>query len=383
MQIHPYTVHIDDKQLRDLKERLERTRWPDEVEGGGWDYGFPLEKLRDLVAYWGTTFDWRDVERKINAFPNYRVEVGGMDIHFIHQPGRGPHPMPLLIIHGWPSTFYEMLALAPLLSDPASHGGDPQDAFDIIIPSVPGHGFSSIPTHPGFEDRQAAGLLVELMQGLGYERFAVHAYDLGASITGLMCLDYPQKLIGYHTTSPGNPSPHIEKDDPALTQAERDFLAVQANWSREEAGYAHLLGTRPQTISYALNDSPAGLAAWILEKWQVWTDPHRDLEEFFEREDLLAQVSIYWFSQTTNAANRYYYEGRHTRWPGPGDHSPVPHGVALTATQPNERPPREYVERLFPDIRRWVELPRGGHFVAMEQPQILGEAISSFFRLLR
>jgi pimeloyl-ACP methyl ester carboxylesterase len=383
MHIQPYTVHVPDETLLDLQDRLARTRWPDEVEGAGWDYGFPLEKLRRLVSYWRSGFNWRSMELRINAFPNFLTDVDGMHIHFIHRRGQGPNPIPLLITHGWPSTFYEMLDLVDLLTDPASHAGDPADAFDVVVPSVPGHGFSDRPEQPGFEDRRAAGLLVKLMEGLGYSRFASHASDLGASISGLMCLDYPEKIIGYHTTSPGNPSPYIEKDDPSITRAERDYLTLKEQWSREEYGYGHLLGSRPQTIAYALNDSPAGLAAWILEKWQVWTDSHLDLEDRFNRDDLLAQVTIYWVTQTINSANRYYYEGRNTRWPGPGERALVPHGVALSATQANERPPREYVERLFPDIRQWVELPRGGHFVAMEEPGLLAGAIRSFFRLLR
>lgn len=384
MDSRRFEVAIPDDVLVDLRDRLARTRWPDEVTGAGWDYGVPAAFLRDLVAYWRTGFDWRSVERRLNAFPNFRAEVAGIGVHFIHVRGEGPNPLPLLLTHGWPSTCYEFLPLIPLLTDPAVHGGDPTDAFDVVVPSVPGHGFSDRPTTPSFEDRRVAGLWVDLMAGLGYERFGAHAYDLGASITGLLCLDHPARVIGYHTTSPGNPRPYLGPGAPPPTEAERAYLAYLDEWSQAEWGYGHLLGTRPQTVAYGLNDSPAGLAAWILEKWHVWTaPPGGDLLARFDRDDLLANVTIYWTTATINAANRYYYEGRYTRWPGPGDRAAVPHGVALTATQDFERPPREYVERLFPDVRRWAELPRGGHFVALEEPGLVAEAIRAFFRDLR
>ena len=201
---------------------------------------------------------------------------------------------------------------------------------------------------------------------------------------GLLCMDYPERLIGYHTTSPANPAPYIGPGTAEPTAAERAFLEYLERWRREEGGYAHILGTRPQTLAYGLNDSPAGLCAWIVEKWYIWTaPPSGDLETHFTKDKLLANVTIYWVTGTINSANRYYYEGRHTRWPGPMDHVRVPTGVALTATQPFERPPREYHERLFPDTRRWAELGRGGHFVALEEPELLAEHIRTFFRPLR
>jgi pimeloyl-ACP methyl ester carboxylesterase len=382
MQIQPYTVKFAEEILLDLRERLEQTRWPDEIEGAGWEYGFPAQKLHKLVDYWRDHFDWRAIEQRINSYMNFRADVDGIGIHFIQKEGEGPQPMPLLMLHGWPSTFYEMLDLLDVLSRPASPGDDSPVSFNIILPSIPGHGFSDKPALPAFEDLKAAEVFVRLMDGLGYDRFAIHAYDLGASIAGLLCLNFPEKVIGYHTSSPGNPSPYLEKNDPLMSQAERDYLAYTEQWAREEYGYGHLLSTRPQTVAYALNDSPAGLAAWILEKWQVWTAPLGDLENYFRLDDLLATVTIYWATQTINSANRYYYEGRHTRWPERGERSTVPHGVALPATQAFERPPREYVERLFPNILQWVDLPRGGHFLALQEPHLLAETISSFFRQL-
>jgi pimeloyl-ACP methyl ester carboxylesterase len=382
VKVRPYEVRVPREVLEDLQTRLAHARWPDEVEGAGWGYGVPLAYMKELVEYWREGFDWQAQEERINSFHNFRAEVGGIGIHFVHERGKGSDPMPLIVTHGWPSSFYEMLELVPLLTDPQSHGAGPADAFDVVIPSVPGHGFSERPTQRGFEDRRVAELWVKLMEGLGYDRFAAHAYDLGASVMGLLCLDHPERVIGYHTTSPANPAPYRGPGEPELTDAERVFLEYLERWYREEGGYAHILGTRPQTLAYGLNDSPAGLAAWIVEKWYVWTDPPSgDLETHFTKDELLANVTIYWVTETINSANRYYRE--ELRGPGPQDRVQVPTGVTLTATQQFERPPREYHERLFPDTRRWAELGRGGHFVALEEPELLAEAIRAFFRALR
>lgn len=382
MNIQPFTVRIANSDIEDLMQRLEHTRWPDEVTDAGWEYGIPLKLMQDMVQYWQTEFDWHKVEQRINSFSNYKAEIDGMEIHFIYERGSGSKACPLLIPHGWPSSFYEMLDLIPYLTHPERFGGDPEDSFDVILPSLPGHGFSARPVQPGFEDRQVAHILVKLMEGLGYRQFGAHGYDLGASVLGLLCLDYPEKVIGYHTTSPGNPSPYIARESP-LTVAEQDFLAYMKQWYNEEGGYAHQLGTRPQTLAYGLNDSPAGLAAFILEKWYMWTGlSNEDFFQSFSKEDLLANVSIYWFTQTINSANRYYFEGKHTQWPGPTDTSPVPIGVSLTATQRNERPPREYVERLFSNVRMWAELGKGGHFVALEEPKLVAQNIRKFFSMV-
>jgi pimeloyl-ACP methyl ester carboxylesterase len=384
METKPYQVQVAEEILQDLRARLQRTHWPDEVEDAGWNYGIPLGYMREMVAYWRDQFDWRAQEHYINSFANFRADLNGIGVHFIHERGQGLNPLPLLLTHGWPSSFYDMLQLIPLLTDPVNHGGEPADAFDVVVPSIPGHGFSDRPTQSGFEDYQVAKLWIKLMAGLGYERFAAHAYDLGASITGLLCLHHPERVIGYHTTSPANPGPALAPDAPDLSEAERVHLAYKKEWYREEGGYAHIQGTRPQTLAYGLTDSPAGLAAWILEKWHVWTNlpgEHKSLP--FTKDELLANVTIYWMTQTINSANRFYREGQNTPWPKPGDRVRVPLGVALTATQQSERPPREYVERLYPDIRHWVELPRGGHFVALEEPQLVAESIRAFFRHLR
>lgn len=381
MDIQPFTVAVPAETLDDIQERLARTRWPDEVEEADWDYGVPLDYMHEVIEHWRTRFDWRDAERQLNAFANYRADVDGIGIHFIHERGRGPNPIPLIITHGWPSSVYEMLKLIPLLTDPAAHGGDAADSFDVVIPSVPGHGFSDRPARRGFEDRRVAQLWVQLMAGLGYQHFGAHAHDLGASISGFLCLDFPEHVIGYHTTNPGNPGPYLGTGAPELTQAERDWLDLKAEWWRDEYGYAQIQGTRPQTLAYGLNDSPAGLAAWIIEKWHAWTVPREEaLTDHFTMDELLATVMIYWVTETVNSAARYYRE--ELREPGLDDRVRVPTGVALT-TQAFERPPRAFVERLHTDIRHWIELPRGGHFVALEEPELVAESIRSFFRELR
>lgn len=383
MDIHPYSIAIPQTLLDDLSERLQRTRWPDEVSGVDWTYGIPRAYLQSMVTYWQTTYDWRKQEQKINQFAQYYATVDNVGIHFIHERGVGPRPLPLLLTHGWPSTFFEWHRLIPLLTQPAAHGGSADDAFDVIVPSVPGHGFSQQPTFAGFHDYTVARLWIHLMEGLGYQQFGLHAYDLGASISGLLCLHHPEVVIGYHTTSPANPGPILTAHD-ILTSEEQAYRDELKRWWAEEGGYAHLQETRPQTLAYGLNDSPVGLAAWILEKWYMWTlPPSGDLSRHFSEDDLLTTIMIYWVTQTINAANRYYKEGPSIPWPKAGDHVRVPLGVALNGTQRFEHPPRSYVERLYPDIRQWVELGKGGHFVGLEEPELVATAIRSFFRPLR
>jgi pimeloyl-ACP methyl ester carboxylesterase len=382
MNIEPFTVHVPQETLDDLRDRLGRTRWPTELPGLGWRYGMPRDYLCELVDYWGNQFDWRGQEARLNAQANYRVVLDRVGTHFIHVRGTGPNPLPLLLVHGYPSSPYEYLDLIPLLADPAAHGGDPADAFDVVVPSIPGHGFSDRPAHAGFEDRTVAGLFAQLMTALGYDRFGIHAYDIGASIAGYLCLDHPGRIIGYHTTDPANPSPYLGPGSPPLSDAERTFMDLRRSWREREGAYAHVLGTKHQTLAYALNDSPAGLAAWIVEKWHAWTVPSAgDLEDHFTKDQLLANVTIYWVTETINAANRYYAEELEPL--GPDDRIAVPTGVALPANDLAQWAPREFVARLHADLRHWVDLPNGGHFVAAEEPHLIVESIRALFRSLR
>jgi len=375
-----YKVSISEAAIEDLHHRLTQTRWPDEVEGASWNYGIPVAYMREIVDYWIHKFDWKTVEKRINSFNQYKADIEGIGIHFVYEKGRGPNPRPLLLLHGWPSSYYEMLDLVPYLTDPAKFGGNPGSSFDVIIPSIPGHGFSDRPSLPGFEDGRAASLFVSLMNSLGYDRFGIHAYDLGASISELLCIRYPDAVFGYHTTSPGIPWTCIPSESHSMSKEEQQYLAYMQTWVQEESGYSHILGTRPQTLAYGLNDSPAGLAAFILEKWYVWTAPPSGrLADHFKMDDLIANLAIYWFTQTINSANRYYYEGKHIKWPKPGETVQVPFGAALSATQLFERPPIEYVRRFFTNIIKWKELHAGGHFVALEEPELISRTIQEFF----
>ena len=392
MVIARFESAVPDDVLINLRQRLRATRWPDEIDGAGWDYGVPLPVLRDLVDYWERTFDWREVERRTKAFPNVLVDTGEIRLHAIHARGTGPSPIPLLIAHGWPSSFLEMLDLIPLLTNPAAHGGDAADAFDVVVPSLPGYGFSERPMRRGFSYGDAARSLRELMAALGYSRFGAHGHDHGAAILGRLAVYEPERFIGYHTSEPGiaaRPDPA----DPTLSDAEREYFRVQAEWQREDDGYARIQATRPQRLAYGLTDSPAGLAAWLLDKWQVWTaPPGGDLTQSFSGDTLLANVTLYWLTGTANSSARAYYEGAHPISSVSDDpllrplgdrRITVPTGVALVATQPIERIPREMAARRFTDIRHWVELPRGGHFIAGEEPELLADSIRAFFRPLR
>jgi pimeloyl-ACP methyl ester carboxylesterase len=380
MDIRPFTVSIPQPALDDLRARLARTRWPDEVGGAGWDYGANLAYMRELVKYWETGFDWRREERTMNAFPHFRAQVDGVSVHFIHARGRGPAPMPLLVTHGWPSSFVEMLQIIPLLADPGAHGGDPADAFDVVVPSVPGFGFSDRPGR-GMTRSRVAALWARLMDGLGYPRYAAHGNDIGAVISGWLAYDFRERLIALHTMMPAFPSPVIGPDVRPLTEAERAYAALQERWDQDEGGYNLIQETRPQTLAYGLHDSPAGLAAWIVEKWRSWTDPAGDVERYFSRDLLLANVTLYWVTETANAANRSYYErAREPR--AITERIAVPTGVALSL-EAVQRAPRERAERGYADIRRWTEFSRGGHFMAAEEPALLAAELREFFRPFR
>jgi pimeloyl-ACP methyl ester carboxylesterase len=384
MDAEPYSISIPDETLRDMRERLEQTRWPDEIPGVGWDYGVSPEYLKGLVDYWRTDFDWRVHEARLNQLANFQLTIDGLSMHVIHERGRGPSPLPLLITHGWPSSCYEAIDLIPMLTDPERYGGDPADSFDVIVPSLPGYGFSERPAIPAVTSTRIAGMLVELMQALGYERFAAHAYDIGASMLSLLCVDFPDRVIAYHTTEPANAVPYLGPGSAPLTEDEQDYLELQERWYGVEGGYDHIQATRPQTLAYGLNDSPAGLAAWIIDKWYTWTEPPSgDLGEHFTPDQLLANATIYWATGTINSANRLYYErDHHPRIRKPDDRISVPAGIALT-TQEIERAPREYLERMFTDIRYWRDLGQGGHFVMLECPELLADSLRTFFREFR
>lgn len=377
-------VHVPDDELDDLRSRLRATRYIRTPPVPDWGSGVPVAYLHELLDHWRQRFDWRALESRINSFTNLRVDIDGLGVHCLHVRGRGPKPAPILLVHGWPGSFVEMLDLADLLADPEAHGGDQADAFDVVIPSLPGFGYSDAPSSPAWGTAQDAEAFGRLMRALGYPRFGIHTYDIGASTMAVFCLAAPDRVIGYHTTEPGIPGPRPRPSTETLSGEEQAYLEYARSWDAEEGGYFGMLGTRPQTLGHALNDSPAGLAAWIVEKWWSWTVPPgggSSLHEFLSMDQVLSNIAIYWHTQSVNSANWTYYTPA-GRTSVPGEQARIPVGVALTS-QRIERAPRAWAERFFPDIRRWVDFGTAGHFVTMERPDLLASAIREFFRPLR
>ena len=382
MTIRPFTIETPDSALADLKRRLERTRWPDQIPGSRWDYGADSAYMRELAGYWQTGFDWRRQERMLNEFDQFKAEIDGQDVHFVRRRGRGPNPIPLLLLHGWPSTFFEFYKIVGPLADPAAHGGDPADAFDIVAPSLPGYGFSDAPQVRGAGVAWIADRLGRLMTGvLGYERFAAHGGDWGAAVTNRLAVAFPRQVIGIHVTralARGAPSPKKPLSPEAQQRRER-----LARFQREEYGYAEIQRTKPQSLAYGLNDSPVGLAAWIVEKWRRWTDCGGEVERVFTKDELLTNVMIYWLSGAINSSARLYYEEFHqpTRVPK-GQRIDVPMGAAFFPKD-FAPPPRQDAERVYSDIRRWTVFQDGGHFPALEKPDVLVDELRAFFQPLR
>jgi pimeloyl-ACP methyl ester carboxylesterase len=396
MDVKPFEVQVTEEVLDDLQARLARTRWPDEIADAGWEQGTNLALLKELVGYWIDRFDWREQEQKFNRFTHFRAEVDGFGLHFIHERGEGPDPLPLILTHGWPSTFIEFSKIIPLLTDPEAYGGDPTDSFDVVVPSLPGYGFSDRPTEQGFSWR-IPELWVELMEGLGYERFAAHGGDIGGMVTNLLGLKHPERLVGIHVTFPAEP--YVGPGAPKLTDRERAFVEERPRGPEVEGAYAHVQRTRPQTLSYGLNDSPTGLAAWIVEKWRNWSDSEGNVEHRFTKDELLTTVTLYWVTRTIGSSFRVYYDwalsSPNPEWLGrevprgvteplaKDERIETPSAVCLFPADPVSAMPREWVERAYADLRRFTVMPKGGHFAAMEEPELLAEDIRSFFRSLR
>ena len=381
MTPRPFTVRVPDEVLADLRTRLERVRWPDEIAGEGWRYGTSLAYMKELVAYWRDRYDWRAQEARLNALPQFTLPMGDLDLHFIHAKGVGPSPLPLLVSHGWPGSVWEFHTLIPLLTDPGRHGGDPADAFTVVAPSLPGYGYSFRPTQPRFGVPEIAELLARLMTDvLGYRRFAAHGGDWGAFVTARLGLASPDHLAGIHVTLLG-----LRRDLPPPahpTEEDRAYFEALLHWEREETGYQWIQGTRPQTLAYGLTDSPVGLAAWIVEKFRAWSDCGGDVERRFTKDVLLTNVMLYWVTGAINSSFWPYYARRHAGWPIPdGARIEVP---TAYASFPREilHPPRAWAERVY-NIRRWTVMPAGGHFAALEEPEALAADLRAFFRDLR
>ena len=384
-EIRPFRIEVPQADLDDLKERLTRTRWPDELPGVGWSRGVPLGYLTELAEYWHTSYDWRGHEAKLNAFPQFTTTIDGQNVHFLHIRSPEPDAFPLIISHGYPSSVVEFLNIVGPLTDPVSHGGDAADAFHVVAPSIPGFGFSTPVREAGWEMARTGRAYAELMSRLGYERYGAHGGDVGAGIVGMLAGLDRDRVVGVHTNS--DPLAVIGALDylpegaarlAGLPEANRAAVEQTKAISQEGSGYLKLQSNRPQTIAYSLTDSPVGQLAWIVENFKEWTDASAELpEDAVDLDQLLTNVSVYWFTGTgASAANFLYETGHSTEWGTPGT---APQGWALFAAQPFVR------AMMDPDheIEHWSEFEEGGHFPAMETPDLLVGDISEFFRRLR
>jgi pimeloyl-ACP methyl ester carboxylesterase len=381
MPIRTFQLPYSESAVQDLRERLARTRWPDTIPASGWQYGFDLPYLQRMCRYWSGDFDWKAEIDRLGRLQHRQYVSGDQSIHFVHERGRGPSPIPILLLHGWPGSFLEMLKLVPLLTNPAAHGGEPVDSFDVVVASLPGFGFSSRPCQGGMNTDRMSTLLAQLMSDVGYERFACHGGDFGASVSSWLGRRHPARLIGMHLNYiPRSYRPGLEPGA-GLSEAEQLYLADAQRWEEEFGAYAQIQLRTPQTISYGLNDSPAGLAAWILEKFRDWADCAGDLEKRFTWDELLANLTLYWMTETIHSSCRLYFEQRTAPLRlSLGERIDVPCGIAHF---PKEAPfpPRAWIERGY-NVQQWTEFASGGHFPALEEPEALAQDIRTFFRRL-
>jgi len=365
----PFQVAVPDAVLDDLGDRIRRTRWPDPAPGEPWSQGADLDYLRALLAYWADGFDWRARERALNRFEHRIAEVGGVRVHFVHHRRPG-NRLALVLTHGWPSSFVELLPLVDRLGD----------RFDLVVPSLPGYAFSERPRQTGVNRAFVADLWHELMDGLGYRRYGAHGGDFGAGVATHMALSRPDRMAGIHLST-AEMSPHLGPGTPPLSPEEQAYADHVDRWDATERGYSSVQSTRPQTLGYGLTDSPAGLAAWVLDKWRSWSDSDGDLDARFGRDLLLTMLTIWWATGSITSSMRDYYDNRWHGAPlGPGDRVRVPTAMAVFANEfvPEGEPPRSWYERLY-DIERWTVFPRGGHFAAAEEPDLLAGDLAEFF----
>jgi len=374
--IKPFTIEVPDAVLNDLRERLAKTRFPDQLEDVGWSYGTDLSYLKELCAYWRSGFDWRAQERALNRFDHFRTDIDGLGIHFIHQRSKEKNAFPLIITHGWPGSFIEFTKIIGPLTDPGAHGGRPEDAFHVICPSIPGYGFSDAPKKPGFGCRQIANVFAKLMAKLGYTQYSAQGGDWGYAISTWLASIDSSHVKGLHLYATGG---HPPKETPADTTEELSPQEKEA-MEKMETGYALIQATKPQSLGYGLNDSPAGLAAWIIEKFYRWSDCGSNIETKFTKDELLTNIMIYWITQTITSSMRLYYEAHATGWKGPDEKVTVPTGFALSPFEPQLH--RNSFEETF-NVTHWNVMPSGGHFAALEEPDSLVNDIREFFRDLR
>jgi len=386
MSIDKFRVDVPQRTLDDLQERLRRTRWTDEIDHG-WTFGTDRGELRALVDYWTTAFDWRRQEEDINRFAHFRATVNGVGVHFVHERGAGDRPLPIVLTHGYPDSFLRFAKIIPMLTRPEAYGGDPADAFDVVVPSLPGYGFSDKPTKPGAIFGVGDLWHTLMTDVLGYERFAAHGGDWGSTVTEQLARSHARSLVGVHLTDV--PFWHLFQKPDDLSHAEQRYLDGTTKWQQTDGAYALIQGTRPCTLARGLNDSPAGLASWIVDKFHAWSDCHGDVERSFTKDELLTNVTLYWVTGTigssflpyadfVNAGALTWIKEAFRQWIGSSD---VPAAFAMFPKDISN-PPREWAARFF-NVQRWTDMPRGGHFAALEEPELLVDDIRRFFRPLR
>jgi microsomal epoxide hydrolase len=379
--IAPFRIQVPDAVLSDLKERLARTRFPDEIPGGGWEYGTDLTYHRALVTYWKDAFNWREQERLLNQLPQFKTTIDGVDIHFMHQRSTNPSALPLVLTHGWPGSFIEFTKIVGPLTDPVAHGGRPEDAFHVVAISLPGFGFSGKPRERGFAPVRMAAIIATLMARLGYSRYGAQGGDWGGNISRLLAINDPSHVVGVHSNfCNAGPPPGAQDPNAGVPAPELERMRARQAFFETERGYFLVQSTKPQTVGYGLNDSPAGLAAWIVEKFRSWCDCDGDVEKKFTKDQLLTNITIYWVTETIASSARIYYENQRAA-AAQGGRVAVPMGCAVF---PKEivLPPRRWVEARD-NVTWWTEMPRGGHFAALEEPELLVNDIRGFFRTVR
>ena len=380
--IRPFTIDVPEEVLLDLQSRLAQTRLPDQIPGTGWDYGTDRAYLEELLEYWRNDFDWRAQEAILNQFDHFKTVVDGVDVHFIHQRSPNDDATPLLLTHGWPGSFTEFTNLIGPLTDPASYGSDPDDAFHLVVPSIPGFGFSGKPTERGYNPERMADVLAGLMERLGYERYGMQGGDWGGVIGRIVAANHGEQVIGFHSNFVfGGPPPDMEDPEAGVPTEELELREARLAIRLSDRGYSEIQATKPQTVGYGLNDSPAGLAAWIVEKFHGWSDHGGDVENSFTKDQLLTNITLYWVTGTATSSARIYYESRHTPPTRAVGYVEVPTAGAIF---PEEIlfTPRKWAEANY-NIVRWTRMPEGGHFAALEQPELLIDDIRAFFRDLK
>jgi pimeloyl-ACP methyl ester carboxylesterase len=384
----PFKIAVEDTVLRDLKDRLARTRWPDQIDGSDWEYGVPVAYMREFVEYWRTKYDWRDHEKKLNMLDQFVTRIDGLDIHFVHVRSKEKNALPLVIVHGWPGSVYEFHKIIGPLTDPVAHGGQAEDAFHVVCPSLPGFGFSGKPKERGWSSQRMAEVVAKLMARLGYDRYGAQGGDWGAGITRWLAANDGGHCVGGHSNFPPANRP---AEDPmrGVTAKELERFEQRLKELNDHRAYGAIQGTRPLTLGYGLNDSPAGLAAWVVDKFWAWSDHGGNLETSFTRDELITNVMIYWVTDTMPSSTRIYYESSHnlprpkSMTPFQSTGKPAPMGFALFPKEINV-PPRAWVERSMDgQLVHWTEMPRGGHFAALEQPKLLVGDVRTFFRKVR